>query len=77
VALRQRHRQSWGWRCPCPRRLTSGIRHGSPSPVRVHRCAEASRPHRGWHRPGRVGTAPVRLPGRRPCRASYSQHTAI
>jgi len=31
---------------------------------------KASRPHRGWHRPGRVGTAPARLPGRRPCRAS-------
>jgi hypothetical protein len=31
VALRQRHRQSWGGRCPCPGLLTSCPLPGSPS----------------------------------------------
>jgi hypothetical protein len=43
VALRQRHRQSWGCRCPCPGLLTSSPLPGSLSPVLAHLGAGASR----------------------------------
>jgi hypothetical protein len=47
VALRQRHRQSWGYLRPCTGLLISCPLPGSPSPVLAYLSAGAPRTHCG------------------------------